>query len=858
MNILNTYTLKTLKKNKSRTIVTIVGIILSLAMLSGVTILIASGQRFLLNIAKQSSGDWYGCLYGADKTIEQELSQDEKVSYHFSMQNLGYSPIEDPVIPTRPYLFIGGIDEGFKENMPLFLVEGSLPQNSSEIILSQEYTSNHSLDYSLGDKITLEIGSRSLGGEGLNQFNPVNLEVSEVFTSEQTCTFTLVGIYRRPSFEEFSAPGYTALTALEENADYPMDIYIKTGKAKDIDPLTQSYCDSYPKVSSQKNYELLRFMGMSGESTFNKVLYGLGTILIAIIVFASISLIYNAFSISVSERISQFGLLSSIGATKKQLKRSVLFEAVALCCIGIPLGILSGMIGISITLLATRPLFELTFGDGYINGFIPFTPAPWALALAAVLGIITVLISAYIPANKAMKMSVIDAVRKTGDVKLSSKEVHVGALSKKLFGFEGTIALKNLKRNKKRYRATIISLFMSIVLFVSAMSFCDYLSMGLNMVMDGADHDIACLYYPQSEEGDAKSIAELYNELRSLPDVTNSNYIYQIYSPLAIDSLEINEDYAIYLSNYESSETPAQEGITTLINVPVLYVNNEEYHSYLTQNNLDPDVYMDAKNPVALAVNKSKVWDPVSGKYHIYTPFKDCDFKITFKDGGNPVWVKGQSENLPFGLGAYSSELSFLLPESAKATVYAEIPQLAYGTSCNMFFDSPNPNKTYTEMQELTKGTNKYLSNVAHEMAMNRSMITLINVFSYGFIVLISLIAAANVFNTISTGISLRRREFAMLKSIGMTNKGFDKMMNLECILYGLKSTLYGLPVAIFISYLIYRVVANGLDTTFRLPYYGIIISVLSVFVVVFSTMMYSTRRVKRENTVDALRNENL
>ena len=154
--------------------------------------------------------------------------------------------------------------------------------------------------------------------------------------------------------------------------------------------------------------------------------------------------------------------------------------------------------------------------------------------------------------------------------------------------------------------------------------------------------------------------------------------------------------------------------------------------------------------------------------------------------------------------------------------------------------------------------SSRQLFDYAANAETNRNVITIIRVFAYGFIVLISLIAAANVFNTISTNISLRRREFAMLKSVGMTQKGFRRMMNCECLLYGSKALLLGLPVSCGITYLIYRAVTTAYETFFHLPWAAIGIAVLSVFLVVFATMIYAMRKAKKDNPIDALKNENL
>ena len=148
--------------------------------------------------------------------------------------------------------------------------------------------------------------------------------------------------------------------------------------------------------------------------------------------------------------------------------------------------------------------------------------------------------------------------------------------------------------------------------------------------------------------------------------------------------------------------------------------------------------------------------------------------------------------------------------------------------------------------------------NYAEGVESNRSVIIIIKVFAYGFIILISLIAAANVFNTITTNINLRRRDFAMLKSVGMDDKGMRKMLNFECILYGTKALIYGLPVSVGVTYLIYRSIRRGIDTEFFIPWTAVGIAVLSVFIVVFVTMMFSMNKIKKDNPIDALKNENL
>lgn len=176
-------------------------------------------------------------------------------------------------------------------------------------------------------------------------------------------------------------------------------------------------------------------------------------------------------------------------------------------------------------------------------------------------------------------------------------------------------------------------------------------------------------------------------------------------------------------------------------------------------------------------------------------------------------------------------------------------------------FRTDNHSQTLEQMKTILLDNNLSTLRLYDAAASNESdrmLITVINVFSYGFIVLISLISVANVFNTVSTNISLRRREIGMLKSIGLSNKGLRRMMNFECIIYGARSLLWGLPAAAIMTYVIYRVSGTAYETEFYIPWYSILIAVGSVFAVVFATMMYATGKIKKDNPIDALKTENL
>jgi len=205
----------------------------------------------------------------------------------------------------------------------------------------------------------------------------------------------------------------------------------------------------------------------------------------------------------------------------------------------------------------------------------------------------------------------------------------------------------------------------------------------------------------------------------------------------------------------------------------------------------------------------------------------------------------------PAGVGG----LSIIVSEQVLNQLMGEeeIPNL----NTRILLKSTNPIKTQHEIEDMNE-RNVYVFNAYQSRQQEQQIILLISVFTYGFIVLITTISIANIFNTISTSISLRKREFAMLKSVGMTPKGFNKMINYDSIFYGIKSLLYGLPLSIAVMYLIHRSLMYTFNYEFALPWTSILYVIIAVFVIVSSTMLYSSAKVKKENIIDALKQENI
>lgn len=895
MNIVNKVTLKTLGKNKVRTLVTIIGIILSVAMITAVTTGMSSLENFIVTMEIERGGDWYGAAFNISSQKLNEVKNNSDVSQITSLQNIGYALLEDSINEYKPYIFIGGMDTIFAQKMPVDILEGRLPENSSEIILPDHLKYDGGVEFSLDETILMKIGERVSEGYKLIQIDSFLHEETggkEELVINEERTYKVVGFYERADFEDYSAPGYTALTVAEETDRYSYDAYLKVPKAKTIYAFMKK---TFPENLYIINNSLLRYTGQSNDGTYNLVLYNLAAVLIGIIVFGSISLIYNAFSISVSERTKQFGLLSSIGATRHQMKRSVLFEAFFLSIIGIPLGILAGILGIGVTFKLIQGTFQALLGEG-IHTELSLYVSWNAVIIAATLGLATVLISAYIPARRAFKVSAIDSIRLSQDIRIKAKKLKTPKFVYRLFGVEGMIAQKNFRRSKKKYRATVVSLFLSIVLFISASSFSAYLTKGVTTVVDRGNYDIRYTFSPDLWE--KVSIEEVYNELKSVDGVTDSSYSIMhnpYYSEIAVVNLSQEYKDSIYKNiGFDLTEKDYE-----YFNINYFFMNDEAYEAYLEKNSLDKDVLLNSEYPLAIVVDYAKYFDGNEERYYTLNQFDRSNktIKAMFIDSIDGYYMtelkedenheeyyefmnsKGDIITLPKAeaekkieikvgafltespMGGYTSNrgsTTLVYPYSALKTIL-EVEYTEFFVS--LYFNADNHKEVYEKMYEVLDKKNIStvgLFDYAEMTETDKAFITVINVFSYGFIVLISLIAAANVFNTISTNIGLRRREFAMLKSIGMTQKMFNRMMNYECLFYGIKALIYGLPVSIGVTYLIYKSVMHGLEIKFFIPWYSLVIAVGSVFTVVFATMIYAMKKIKKDNPIDALKDDNI
>ncbi len=902
MNIFHKYTRQSLKFNKTRTLVTIIGIILSMALFTAVIEGAHSGIEYLKSCIVEDVGYWHGCFKDIDEKQVSALRASEEIEEVSLWGNVGWAEA-GTANEYKPYLKIESLPVDGEGMAAIRIQEGSFPEGPGEILLPEHIFYNGELNCKIGDTISLEVGNRE---EYTGAFT-----LGEELSDKVNKTYKVTGTYKRLStdIEDFSCPGYTAFTRAEKT-----DSYTAFFMMKDIDEF-YSFTNSQ-KISSQwsVNSNLLHVNGIVSNGGIGRFIYGFAGVLIFLIVFGSISLIYNSFSISVSERTKMFGILKSVGATDKQIRSSVLYEALVLSAIGIPLGMIIGCTGIGVTLYSLRDAFSrLIYPDAASRIHLVLDPA--ALFTAALICLITTLISAWIPAKRAMTLSAMDAVRQSEDLKITEKDVKTSSLTEKLFGFPGMMGAKNFKRNKKRYRSVVISLFVSITLFISASSFTAYLKDAAGGMTE--NEGTADLNFYDRDHADAAAEGKSYDPERLIQLFSDADGVDDvIFAEVGQEAVGIPKD--IISKDYpESADDSGSAAVLKEVPIIVAFINDSSFSDLLREQGLDPESYRDASSPRGILYNSETTSyyssDTGNKKWRTYSLLDESSLpleirSLSFREMEGLVFMEQirTEEGMKYyyypeeymerywngEIGeldeeqavVYSADealcdtkyrveavidqelfpigerITLLYPLSLKESVLKERSgNFAY--NCSYFFKAKDHKKAYTAVKSILSEQGMdtgALVDLAEYHESEKMLMTIINVFAYGFIILISLIAAANVFNTISTNVSLRRRELAMLRSIGLSPKGFSRMMNYECLMYGLKGILWGLPASVLVTFVIWRITGNAYETGFYIPWYSVAIAVGSVFAVVFATMIYAAGKIKEEDPVEVLKNENI
>ena len=848
MSILNRLTIKNLRLNKKRTIVTIIGIILSTALMVGIGLLFSSFQDLMIRDTIGYSGK-YEAKYNDVDLIKLNDIKNKNFTYFYE-KPIGFSKIESSN-EYKPYMYITSVNREYFDELKL--IEGDIPKNENEIVISNHVITNGGLDYKVGDIVTFTYGSRNIDGN----ITLANSELvdGEFLTNEGTHTYKIVGIVDRSNFESYSASGYTAFTVDVNSDKGNVNLYVMFNKNKNIIKQSEELAKEL-NYNGDINYNST-LLALYGESTYGNVMSSMGGMMIIMLSLVSIGciiVIYNSFAISVMERKKEFGLLSSIGATKRQLSHTVFFEAVFVGVIGIILGILGAYIGIGCVILIINNLIS-----DMLEYKLHLVTNPLFIIIPVIFMIIVIGVSAFIPSRRASKVSPIEAIRQNDDIKINKKKIRTSKLVLKLFGIEGEIALKNIKRNKKKYRVTIVSLFISIVLFISFSSYMNYTLNTASSVMGEVPYDYQISYFGDDNN---KEALDKINEIVKSSDVKE-------YVSYSVGNLSIIGDYIYsdeYLDFYKNAY--GDDGIKALNNLKyqsiyILVLDDNSYNKYKKLIGLDKDsvILLNRFKGVSYGNNKRVNYDiPVINNGNIN--IKICNFDDDEENVDTTKYCNKNIDNIFVTNKSFDLIEEFSYMDDFKLIVNKKLYDsiLDGGTDFTQFnIISDNTNNIDKLTKELDKYNNVNYINIKESMKQANNLILVVKILMYGFISLVTLIGVTSVFNTISTSMALRKREFAVLRSIGLTRGGFNKMLFFESLFFGMKSLIFALPVSIGVTILIHYSLADMVSiSTIIIPWKAIIISIVSVFIIVLLTMMYSSSKIKKHNIIEQIREENI
>lgn len=893
MKVLNELSVKDLRLNKKRSIVIIIGIILSTALICGVAGLITSFQKTFVETAKNSQGNYHAILYDVPKDELKYIEENRSIEDYYLSEELGYSYLTNGKTPTgeeeKPLVNIISMNDKFLNNMAINVKDGRLPENDSELAISTRINEKFKTNYKVGDTITLNVGELkgTLENQNANYYDEEQIKKTD--GTEQTTeneiisttskTYKIVGIIERPTItiEPYEADWFTVITKMQtinkkaniavlytKPNDYVKNtesinqmVIAKSGtEANDfnvINGLNKTY-KSY-KYKVKINKELLSFQGASLDDETLKTIYGLGAFIMGIVLVSSVFVIRNGFAISITERLKQYGMLSSIGATKKQIKKSVYFEGFMLGIIGIPLGILSGIFAIYILVNVVNYILK----DYVSSGTLLTYGISWpAIVVSIIVSVVTIWLSCRNSAKKASKITPIEAIRSSEDVKLKAKKIKCPKIITKIFKTGGEIAYKNLKRSKKKYRTTVISIIVSVVIFIAISSFIQYGFKMSSAYYTEKDYNYVVYAYTSTSPEDTEEFAkDQAKNLKMLTDISNLPDVGEV-SINKSNSFEMNMDekHKAELTEYGkdikarySESNSDQEQIDT---INVISLSKNEYENYLKKIGGDYETYKDGAILIDNNINTNDQGKRIQGSMYTWKKGDTVTGKIGDKEYN--VKIVARTEEIPKGVNImYNYNAFFIVSEEF-------INKTGYETA-SLYAQSNDAEKLDAEVEQYKNDnnlTNLNTFNIEKSVKAENAVILVISIFLYGFIGVITLIGITNIFNTITTNMNLRKKEFAMLKSIGMTRKEFNRMIRLESIFYGVKSLIIGIPIGLVLSYGMYNVFRNSMEMEYVLPYKSIAVAIVFVAVVIGIIMRYSMSKINKQNIIETIRNDNI
>lgn len=858
MKIINKLTWRHLWVNRRRTVITLFGIIISVAMVTAVFTSVGSLMRSLSDITAAYDGAWHAQYMNLQDKDVQTLSKQKNVKTIGLLADIGQMDCNTKEDSGRNETSIIAGNQNLFAINKMKPAAGRLPNNTRELMVTKSYLQRNKLNWKVGDTVTVQTASYPTGAQ--------EAEATGGEPIVENRTFTVCGILEVQNqltgmnsafcgMDDTVAGGYTAQVQFSNlGSNTPKDIKA-AAKAVYGKAVNSDWSDLYTIHT-----DYLMYNGVQMSDGIARALYGFVAIILLIIILASVFMIYDSFAVSYQQRARYLGMLASVGATRTQKRGSVYFEGFILGCIGIPIGILCGIGGIAVTLRALSDSFMKTVMVATGDSIRLHAVVDWKIIVFSVLvSALTIFISAWIPAHRASKITPIEALRQTNTVKVKkAKKLKTSRLRQKLFGFEDVLAVKNYKRNAKRSRTVVFALAVSVILFLSTANFTGMLTNALDNEYDGMSFDV----YESVNSSDGPLSVDLVEKLNK-----------EVSRMPGIESMRVCADNEMMVDGLDKQLTAEAKKANMDRSMYVLGVDNDTFAALAKEAGIDPSVCQDDKIPTGILINRvqvatekkqSLVLNPLQGSL-VGQTFTGS--MVGYDSEGNELYAKytakvaAQMNKEASNLGSFMHPTLVVPMHSYLVhfpSVLAEDNIVSYA---RYYITAQDHDRVYTQVSDLlsdTKGISHTGYDAAAQAETMRALRIVVMTFGYGFITLITLISVMNIINTVSSGMEERRREFAMIKSVGMTPRSFKKSIYLENIRYGVMALVWGLPVSWGLDFLMYKILGSSFDYGYTFRWYYYLAAALAVFAVIGVALLYALDKIKKDNIIETLKRDDI
>lgn len=858
MKIINKLTWRHLWANKKRTVITLFGIIISVAMVTAVFTSVESLMNTMGEITASYDGAWHARYNELKSKDVQTLAKQKNVKAIGLSMDLGEISSKADSDSSKSRTDVLACNQNLFTIYSMKPATGRLPVTTRELLVTKSFITRNDLKWKVGDTVTLPFTAYSADPQ------------VEPETAQRT--YTICGILEN---DNQLTGFYSAFCGLDDTVTDAMGTYIAqvqfaplgSNTPKDIKAAAKALygakvaeANDCTQFSAHTDY--LMFSGVQMNSGITRALYGFMAIILLIIVLASVFMIYDSFAVSYQQRARYLGMLASVGATRTQKRGSVYFEGFILGCIGIPIGILCGIGGIAVTLRALSDSFMQTVTVATGDSVRLHAIVNWKILVGSVLiSALTIFISAWIPAHRASKVTPIEALRQTNTVKVKkAKQLKTSRLRQKLFGFEDVLAVKNYKRNGKRSRTVVFALAVSVILFLSTANFTGMLTNAVDNEYDSMNFDVYESIFNTDGPLTASQVEQVNRKVSDVP---------------GIQDIRICADNEMMVDGLDKQLTAEAKKANMDCSVYVLGVDSDTFAALAKEAGIDPAACQDEKTPTGILINQvtlatekkqRQTMNPVQGSQvgKTYTgQMTGWDKEGNDITAPYTVKIAGQMNKDAVCLHASFFHPTVVVPMHSYLVHYPQ--ELAKGNAVSYaryYITAQDHDDVYNRVSDVLDEVQNGISHTGYDAAAQAQTMQALNVvvmtFGYGFITLITLISVMNIINTISSGMEERRREFAMIKSVGMTPRSFKKSIYLENIRYGVMALVWGLPVSLGLDLMMYKVLGSSFDYGYTFRWYYYLAAALAVFAVIGMALLYALDKIKKDNIIETLKRDDI